>query len=109
MTRPTRKISHCVFLFRTGKLEAKVDSERFRRSPIPKGGLEIILNAKFLIDVEKRRYLERLAKLINDNYDLSLSGDAADSKTDDAIEFYDEAEDCLTINLVESSDNEDDD
>ena len=68
-----------------------------------------MLDAKFLIDVEKRRYLERLAKLINNNYDLFLSGDAADSKTDDAIEIDDEAEDGFTINLVESSDNEDGD
>ena len=45
------------FLNYSGKVDAKVHSERHRRSPKPSGGLEIILLAKFAISDEKRRYL----------------------------------------------------
>ena len=36
------------FLVRGGKFEAKMHDPRYRPSPIPKGGLEIILQATFL-------------------------------------------------------------
>ena len=52
-----REISRFVWYFLTygGKVDTKVHSERHRRSPIPSGGLEIILVAKFAISDENRR------------------------------------------------------
>ena len=37
-------------------------------SPIPKGGLEMLLIAQFKIAYEKRKYLERLKEIIANNY-----------------------------------------
>ena len=45
-----------------------VHSERHRLSPIPSGGLEITLMAKFAISDEKRRYLAHLSTLIPRDY-----------------------------------------
>ena len=58
------------FLDRGGKVEAKVHDPRYRPSPIPKGGLEIILQATFSISDEKRVYIQRLQELIVGNYDI---------------------------------------
>ena len=65
-----REISRFVwyFLHYGGKVDVKGHSERRRRSPIPPGGLEIILVAKFAIFDEKRRYLAHLSALIQRNY-----------------------------------------
>ena len=54
---------------RGGRIVAKVHTPRYRRSPIPKGGLEIIVKITFTIDDEKKRYLERLRELIIGNYE----------------------------------------
>ena len=68
-----REISRFVwhFLNYGGKVDAKVHSECHRRSPIPSGGLEIILLAKFAISDEKRRYLAHLSTLIRRNYKVN--------------------------------------
>ena len=58
------------FLDRGGKVEAKVHDPRYRPSPIPKGRLEIILQATFSISDEKRVYIQRLQELIVGNYDI---------------------------------------
>ena len=42
--------------------------EKFKPSPIPKGGLEIILKATFSITDEKRKILERMKEIVNENY-----------------------------------------
>ena len=62
------------FLHYGGKVDTKVHSERHRRSPIPPGGLEIILEAKFAIFDEKRRYLAHLSTLIQRNYKVNEEG-----------------------------------
>ena len=46
-------------------------TQKFRRSPIPSGGLEIILVAKFAISDEKRRYLAHLSDLIQRDYKVN--------------------------------------
>ena len=59
------------FLNYGGTVDAKVHSERHRRSPIPSGGLEVILVVKFSISDEKRRYLVHLSTLIQRNYKVN--------------------------------------
>ena len=66
-----REISRAIWFFieKGGSLTGKVFEERCRPSPIPKGGLEIILKVTISINDEKRKYLERLKAIISDNYD----------------------------------------
>ena len=47
----------------------KVYDTKCKVSPIPKGGLEIVLEVTFKISDEKKRYLERLIASMNDNYE----------------------------------------
>ena len=61
------------FLDRGGLVEGKVYDEKYRPSPIPKGGLEIVLEVTFKIQDEKWRYLKRLTELITENYDIPKS------------------------------------
>ena len=65
-----REISRAVWFFieKGGSLSGKVFEERCRPSPIPKGGLEILLKVTFVISDEKRRYMERLKSIISENY-----------------------------------------
>ena len=46
----------------------KVLEEKCYPSPIPKGGLQILLIAQFKIADEKRKFLERLKEIIANNY-----------------------------------------
>ena len=52
------EISRFVWFFmdRGGRIVAKVHTPRYRRSPIPKGGLEIIVKITFTIEEEKKPY-----------------------------------------------------
>ena len=61
-----KEISRAVFFFisRGGK----VLDEMYYPSPIPKGGLEILLMVQFKIADEKRKYMERLKEIITKNY-----------------------------------------
>ena len=43
-------------------------NEKWYPSPIPKGGLEILLIVQFKIADEKRKDMERLKKIITKNY-----------------------------------------
>ena len=65
-----KEISRTVFFFisRGGKVVGKVLEEKCYPSPIPKGGLKILLIAQFKIADEKRKYLERLKEMIANNY-----------------------------------------
>ena len=49
-------------------MSGQVILERYRPSPIPKGGLQIILKAKFIISDEKREFFGCLEEVINKNY-----------------------------------------
>ena len=101
-----QEISRFVFYFleRGGSLSGTVHSERYVASPIPKGGLEIIIDAQFSMDVEKRRYLERLMELIKSNYVLNVyqGEEEANNEVDLEIEEVESV-----INMIES-DCEDD-
>ena len=46
----------------------RVLNEKWYPSPIPKGGLEILLIVQFKIADEKRKDMERLKKIITKNY-----------------------------------------
>lgn len=109
-----KEISRAVFYFmsRGGKVIGQVLEEQCYPSPIPKGGLEILLMVKFKIADENRKYMERLKEIISTNYNVDFpegieidnqevymktvredeqSGDASDSdhviddETDDVI------------------------
>ena len=54
-----------------GNVCSQVHSERPRLSPIPSGGLEILLMAKLTISDKKRRYLAHLKTLIERNYQVA--------------------------------------
>ena len=65
-----KEISRAVFFFisRGGKVVGRVLDEKCYPSPIPKGGLEILLMVQFKIADEKRKYMERLKEIITKNY-----------------------------------------
>ena len=67
-----QKISRFVYFFlhHGGSIDAVVEDEKYRPSPIAKGGLEIVLRATFKIDNSKRSLLHRLKGLIEKNYEL---------------------------------------
>ena len=52
-----------------GRMEGVVLSPEFKASPIPRGGLEIILRTRFTIAEEKSKYLHHLKELIKDYYE----------------------------------------
>ena len=92
-----REISRFVWYFIKygGKVCSQVHSERPRLSPIPSGGLEILLMEKLTISDEKRRYLAYL-KLIERNYQVAeqeeddlheQEEDICDDNEDDTIIF----------------------
>ena len=60
-----QEISRFVYFFlkHGGSVDATVELEKYRQSPIAKGGLEIILKATFRIEESKRPSLLRLKEL----------------------------------------------
>ena len=58
------------FLHHVRSIDAVVEDEKYRPSPIAKGGLEIVLRGTFKIDDSKRSLLHRLKELIEKNYEL---------------------------------------
>ena len=81
------EISRHVYFFmeKGGKLEAQVDRVKCEESPIPKGGLEIITSVTFKIEDSKKRYLERLIKLIGEDYETPI-----ETTNNSAVNFDDE-------------------
>ena len=61
-----KEISRAVFFFisRSGKVVGRVLDKKCYPSPIPKGGLEILLMVQFKIADEKRKYMERLKEIV---------------------------------------------
>ena len=57
------------FLMRGGKISRSVFEENYRPSPIPKGGLEIMLEVGLKIEDSKRKVLERYQDIIENNYE----------------------------------------
>ena len=99
----SREISGFVWYFIKygGKVCSQVHSERPRLSPIPSGGLEILLMEKLTISDEKRRYLAHLKTLIERNYqvagkeedDLHEQEDFCDDNENDTIILKDDEHD----------------
>jgi len=58
------------FLHHGGSIAAVVEDEKYRPSPVAKGGLEIVLRVTFKIDDSKRSLLDRLKELLEKNYEL---------------------------------------
>ena len=75
---------------RGGCASATVKDPRYVRSPIPKGGLEIIVNITFTITDDKKRFLERLRDLITNNYETPEPNDEPneDQNVDDDLNVY---------------------
>ena len=65
----------CFFLKRGGKITGVVCEEKYRPSPIPKGGLEIMLDVELKIEDAKRRILERFQNIIESNYENNFTGE----------------------------------
>ena len=66
-----REISRFVhfFLIHGGTITAKVRTAQYYPSPIPNGGLEILLDVSFKIKEEDNRVLRRLKELMESNYE----------------------------------------
>ena len=80
------------FIQHGGQLSAQILSGRYRPSPVPKGGLEIILMAKFKISDKQRALLTRLNDLVSDNYSFPEVDESAEPEvidTDDNEENID--------------------
>ena len=96
------------FIHRGGRVACIVHDPKYRRSPIPKGGLEIVLKVTFSIAEENKRYIERLRNLIAENYETPTekrrpdeTDCAMEKSNQDSFEVGDEAEDDeLDINLI---------
>ena len=95
-----REISRFLWYFIKygGKVCSQVHSERPRRSPIPSGGLEILLIAKLTISDEKRRYLAHLKTLIERSYQV------AEKEEDDLHEQEDDNDD--DTNMLEDDEHD---
>ena len=80
-----REISRFIWFFFTlgGKMEANVWSVRPLPSPIPSGGLEIMLMAKLTIDEKDAEILKYLQQLIAENYEPKtvIENDETDTET----------------------------
>ena len=64
------ELSRFIHFFLDRKLSATVCDGNHRPSPIPKGGLDILLQVTFKIQEDKRRYLDILKDLIKQNYEI---------------------------------------
>ena len=91
------------FLHHGGSIHAVVEDEKYRPSPIEKGGLEIVLRATFQIDDSKRSLLHRLKKLIEKNYEL-LYESATDEEESVAS---DNGEDLSIVFMIDDESEED--
>ena len=58
------------FLDRGGIVQGIVINDKYQPSPIPRGGLEILLKVTMKIGDEKRRYLNHLREIIKANYEI---------------------------------------
>ena len=67
-----REISRAVWFFIDlgGSVKGRVFDRKYHSSPIPRGGLEIILMVKFLIVEENCRFLDRLNNILEENYSM---------------------------------------
>ena len=95
------------FLHHGGSVDATVEDERYRPSPIAKGGLEIVLRATFKIEDSKLFLLLRLKELIQKNYELLDLSARSPTATDEERHASDNEGD-LSIVLIDDDEDEED-
>ena len=89
------------FLHHGGSIEATVEDEKYRPSPIAKGGLEIVLRATFKIHDNKRFLLFRLKELIEKNYELLDNSTPSTTATDEEEPHASDNEEDFSIVLID--------
>ena len=101
------------FLKHGGSIEAIVQAEKYRCSPIAKGGLEIVLEAVFKIDDSKREILCRLKDFIQQNYDSAELEDSFHALDDNSKSLAEDDEevndDCQEPAIVIDGDDDSED
>ena len=110
------EISRYVWFFmdRGGRVSGRVDSPRYRPSPTPKGGLEIILIVTFTIEEDKKRYVGRLKELISNNCETHQENEEVDAGAGNSeiVEIDDDSggdDDDLDIMFMSDGENVDED
>ena len=99
------------FIKHGGSIETIIQAEKYRYSPIAKGGLEIVLEAVFKIDDSRREILRK--DLIQQNYDsteLEDSLQAVDDTSTSLVEADEEVDDDsqeIVIVIDDGSEDED--
>lgn len=91
------------FLHHVRSIGAVVEDEKYRPSPIAKGGLGIVLRATFKNDDSKRSLLHRLKELIEKNYELLY-----ESFTDEEESLASDNEEDLSILFMIDDEAEED-
>ena len=98
------------FLHHGGSVDGTVEDERYRPSPIAKGGLEIVLRATSKIEDSKRFLLLRLKELTIQKYymcELLDPSPRSPTATDGERNASDNEED-LSIVLIDDDEDEED-
>ena len=105
-----QEISRFVYFFPAlfPSTDATVENERYRPSPIAKGGLEIVLRATFNIEDSKRFLLLRLKELIQKNYELLDLSPRSPTAIDEERHASDNEED-LSIVMIDDDDEDEED
>ena len=96
-------IKFCVLFPSRGSIYAVVEDEKYRPSPIAKGGLEIVLRATFKINDSKRSLLHRLKELTEKNHELLY-----ESVTDEEEPLASDNEEDLSIVFMIDNEAEED-
>jgi len=92
-----------------GSIDATVEDEKHRISPIATGGLQIVLRATFKIDDSKRFLLLRLKELIQKIYELLDQLPQSATATDEEEPHASDNEDDLLIIIVSIDDEAEED
>ena len=90
-----------------GSIDATVEDEKHRISPIATGGLQIVLRATFKIDDNKRFLLLRLKELIQKIYELLDQLPQSATATDEEEPCASDNEDDLLIVSIDDEAEED--
>ena len=90
-----------------GSIDATVEDEKYRPSPIATGGLQIVLRAMLKIDDSKRFLLLRLKELIQKNHELLDQSIQSPTATDEEEPHASDNEEDLLIVLIDDEAEED--
>ena len=90
-----------------GSIDATVEDEKYRPSPIATEGLQIVLRATFKIDDSKRFLLLRLKELVQKNYELLDQSPQSPTATEEEEPHASDNEEDLLIGLIDDEAEED--